>query len=77
MVVVASAASRVAPAGEATYAAAKHAVHGYCAAVRGALADEGKAPLEPGGLRLHERLEAIDASLEPGERLVLRTRRRD
>jgi hypothetical protein len=39
-------------------------VQGYCAAVRGALADEGKAPLEPGGLRLHARLEAIDASLE-------------
>lgn len=39
-------------------------VQGYCAAVRGALADDGKSPLEPGGLRLHERLEAIDASLE-------------
>jgi transposase len=39
-------------------------VWGYCAAVRGALADEGKAPLEPGGLRLHERLDAIEASLE-------------
>jgi hypothetical protein len=39
-------------------------VQGYCAAVRGALSDEGHAPLEPGGLRLHERLEQIDASLE-------------
>jgi hypothetical protein len=39
-------------------------VQGYCAAVRGALADDGKCPLEPGGLRLHERLEAIEASLE-------------
>ena len=38
-------------------------VQGYCAAVRGALADEGKAPLEPGGVQLHERLAAIDASL--------------
>ena len=36
----------------------------YCAAVRGALGDDGKCPLEPGGLRLHERLEAIEASLE-------------
>jgi hypothetical protein len=44
-----------------------HIVQGYCAAVRGALADEGKAPLEPGGLHLHERLEAIDASLERAE----------
>lgn len=42
-------------------------VQGYCAAVRGALADEGKSPLEPGGLRLHGRLESIDASLERGE----------
>lgn len=39
-------------------------VAGYCTAVRGALTDECKAPLEPGGLRLHERLEAIDASLQ-------------
>jgi hypothetical protein len=39
-------------------------VQGYCAAVRGALADDGKSPLEPGGIRLHERLEAIAASLE-------------
>jgi hypothetical protein len=42
-------------------------VQGYCAAVRGALSDEGKAPLEPGGLRRHERLEQIDASLQHGE----------
>jgi hypothetical protein len=39
-------------------------VQGYCAAVRGALGDEGKSPLEPGGLRRHARLEAIDASLQ-------------
>ena len=39
-------------------------VQGYCAAVRGALADDGKSPLEPGGIRLHERLEAITASLD-------------
>jgi hypothetical protein len=44
-----------------------HIVRGYCAAVRGALADEGKAPLEPGGLHLHERLQAIDASLARAE----------
>ncbi len=35
VVVVASAASKLAPAGgEATYAATKHAVYGYCTAVR-------------------------------------------
>lgn len=39
-------------------------VQGDCAAVRGALSDEGQAPLEPGGLRLHERLEQIEASLQ-------------
>lgn len=42
-------------------------VQGDCAAVRGALTDEGKAPLEPGGLQLHARLEAITASLERAE----------
>lgn len=38
-------------------------IQGYCAAVRGALADEGQAPLVPGGVQLHERLAAIDARL--------------
>ena len=38
-------------------------IRGYGAAVRGALADAGKAPLEPGGVQLQERLAAIDASL--------------
>jgi hypothetical protein len=38
-------------------------IQGYCAAVRGALADEGQAPWVPGGVQLHERLAAIDASL--------------
>lgn len=43
---------------------AAQVVQGDCAAVRGALTDEGKAPLEPGGLQLHDRLEMIGASLE-------------
>ncbi|MFC7618224.1 SDR family NAD(P)-dependent oxidoreductase [Actinokineospora soli] len=43
VVVVASAASKLAPAGEATYAATKHAVHGYCAAVREELRGTGVA----------------------------------
>jgi len=38
-------------------------IQGYCAAVRGALADEGQAPWVPGGVQLQERLAAIDASL--------------
>jgi hypothetical protein len=36
-------------------------VQSYCAAVRSALTDDG--PLEAAGLRLHDRLEAIEASL--------------
>ena len=36
-------------------------VQGYCAAVRSALTDDGRPPLA--GLRLHDRLEAIEASL--------------
>jgi hypothetical protein len=39
-------------------------VGGYCAAVRGALNTADHPPLEPGGLRLRERLAAVTASLE-------------
>jgi hypothetical protein len=39
-------------------------VRGYCAAVRSALTDDGRPPLVASGLRLHERLEAIAASLK-------------
>jgi hypothetical protein len=39
-------------------------VRGYCAAVRSALTDDGRPPLAAAGLRLHERLEAIAASLD-------------
>jgi NAD(P)-dependent dehydrogenase (short-subunit alcohol dehydrogenase family) len=41
VIVVASAASRLAPPGEATYAASKHAVLGYCTAVRAELRGSG------------------------------------
>jgi short-subunit dehydrogenase len=41
VIVVASAASKLAPAGEATYAATKHAVYGYAAAVREELRGSG------------------------------------
>jgi hypothetical protein len=36
---------------------------GYCLAVRSALTDDGRPPLDAAGLRLRDRLEAIDASL--------------
>lgn len=39
------------------------AVRGYCSAVRGALTDDGRPPLDAPGLRLHERLSAIAGSL--------------
>jgi len=40
------------------------AVKGYCDAVRSALTDDGHPPLEASGLQLHERLSAIEASLD-------------
>ncbi len=39
------------------------AIRGYCLAVRSALTDDGRPPLEAPGLKLHERLSAIVASL--------------
>jgi hypothetical protein len=39
-------------------------VRGYCAAVRAAVTDDGRPPLAAPGLVLHERLEAIAASLD-------------
>jgi hypothetical protein len=39
------------------------AVRGYCAAVRSAVTDDGRPPLVASGLRLHERLSEIAASL--------------
>jgi hypothetical protein len=38
-------------------------VRGYCLAVRSALTDDGQPPLEAAGLRLQERLQAIDDSM--------------
>src|SRR6516164_5872951 len=40
------------------------AARGYCDAVRSALTDDGRPPLEASGLRLHERLSAVAASLD-------------
>jgi hypothetical protein len=39
-------------------------VRGYCAAVRAALTDDGLPPLEASGLKLHDRLSRIAASLD-------------
>lgn len=39
------------------------AVRGYCLAVRSALTDDGQPPLQAAGLRLQERLQAIDDSI--------------
>ena len=39
------------------------AIRGYCGAVRSALTDDGRPPLEASGLRLRQRLGAVSASL--------------
>jgi hypothetical protein len=39
-------------------------IRGYCSAVRSALTDDGRPPLEASGLKLHDRLEAITRSLD-------------
>jgi hypothetical protein len=43
-------------------------VRGYCAAVRSALTDDGRPPLDASGLKLHDRLTAITASIERVEK---------
>lgn len=40
------------------------AVRGYCLAVRSALTDDGRPPLSAPGLKLHDRLQQIQASIE-------------
>jgi hypothetical protein len=39
-------------------------IQGYCSAVRSALTDDGRPPLDASGLKLHERLSAIGESLD-------------
>ena len=39
-------------------------VRGYCSAVRSAITDDGRPPLQASGLTLHERLTAVSASLD-------------
>ena len=43
-------------------------VRSYCAAVRNVLTDDGRPPLEASGLKLHDRLTAMTASLERVEK---------
>ena len=43
------------------------AVRGYCSAVRSALTDDGRLPLEASGLKLHARLAAVSGSLARAE----------
>jgi len=40
------------------------AIRGYCAAVRGALTDDGRPPLVASGLKLHDRLAKVAESLD-------------
>lgn len=40
------------------------AVHGYCLAVRSALTDDGRPPLDASGLKLHDRLQQISDSID-------------
>ena len=40
------------------------AIRGYCAAVRSALTDDGRPPLEASGLKLADRLTKVAASLD-------------
>ena len=47
-------------------------VRGYCSAVRSALTDDGRPPLEASGLKLHGRLGAIVGSLGRAEKGVSR-----
>lgn len=47
-----------------TEAATTEVVQGYCQAVRAALTDDGRPPLDASGLKLQQRLSAIDQSLE-------------
>jgi hypothetical protein len=44
--------------------ATNEVVEGYCQAVRGALTDDGRPPLDASGLTLQKRLNAIDQSLD-------------
>ncbi len=40
------------------------AVYGYCLAVRSAITDDGRPPLSASGIKLYDRIEAIEGSIE-------------
>jgi hypothetical protein len=40
------------------------AIRGYCVAVRSSLTDDGRPPLQASGLKLHDRLAKVAASLD-------------
>lgn len=52
------------PAASIPYRPEAEVVQGYVSAVRSALTDDGRPPLEASGLKLQERLAAIDTSLQ-------------
>jgi len=62
----AEAAAKAAEGDEPARAQAQ-AVLGYCSAVRSAITDDGRPPLDASGLKLHERLTAVSASLDSVE----------
>ncbi len=39
------------------------AIRGYCLAVRASLTDDGRSPLQPSGLKLHDRLTQVSESI--------------
>ena len=39
------------------------AIRGYCLAVRAALTDDGRSPLHPSGLKLHDRVTLVSDSI--------------
>ena len=39
------------------------AIRGYCLAVRASLTDDGRSPLQPSGLKLHDRVTLVSDSI--------------
>ena len=39
------------------------AIRGYCLAVRASLTDDGRSPLQPSGLKLHDRVTLVSESI--------------
>jgi hypothetical protein len=43
------------------------AIRGYCLAVRASLTDDGRSPLHPSGLKLHDRVTLVSDSIARGK----------